>query len=109
MELLTNADRALTVHRIAQPTITIEVSATEGEAKIAVRDNGPGVTDKIRDRLWEPFVSGYESTGLGLAVVWDSVEKHGGSIEYRFEDPGACFTVSLPCRSQFSDQRRAAS
>ncbi len=63
---------------------TVEVTAGEvaGSITISVADNGPGIADSIRDRLFHPFVSyGKENgTGLGLAVVHKIVQDHGGEI-----------------------------
>jgi signal transduction histidine kinase len=62
----------------------VEVTAAEtaGSITICVTDNGPGIADSIRDRLFHPFVSyGKENgTGLGLAVVQKIVQDHGGEI-----------------------------
>lgn len=62
----------------------VEVTAGEvaGSITIAVADNGPGISESIRDRLFHPFVSyGKENgTGLGLAVVQKIVQDHGGEI-----------------------------
>lgn len=62
----------------------VEVTATETASSITicVADNGPGIADSIRDRLFHPFVSyGKENgTGLGLAVVQKIVQDHGGEI-----------------------------
>lgn len=62
----------------------VEVSAGEvaGAITVAVADNGPGIPEAIRDKLFHPFVSyGKENgTGLGLAVVQKIVQDHGGEI-----------------------------
>src|SRR3954447_8263241 len=62
----------------------VEVSAGEvsGAITIAVADNGPGIAESIREKLFHPFVSyGKENgTGLGLAVVQKIVQDHGGEI-----------------------------
>ena len=62
----------------------VQVTALEssGGISISVADNGPGIADSIRDRLFHPFVShGKENgTGLGLAVVLKIVQDHSGEI-----------------------------
>lgn len=62
----------------------VEVTAGEvaGSITISVADNGPGIAESIRERLFHPFVSyGKENgTGLGLAVVQKIVQDHGGEI-----------------------------
>lgn len=79
----------------------VSVSAAEigGKITIAVADNGPGIADSIRDRLFHPFVSyGKENgTGLGLAVVQKIIQDHGGeiSVESTGHD-GTVFKIVLP-------------
>ena len=62
-----------------------------------MRDHGPGVPPEIRDRLFEPYVTTKTGgTGLGLALVRQTIEDHGGQI--RYEEPpggGARFVVEL--------------
>src|SRR5258708_27206621 len=68
----------------AAPTLGGQVDVTVGEnagsVSIAVSDNGPGVAESIRDKLFHPFVSHgkQNGTGLGLAVVQKNVHDHGG-------------------------------
>lgn len=81
----------------------VEVGITEnaGSISIAVSDNGPGVAESIRDRLFHPFVSyGKENgTGLGLAVVQKIVQDHGGEIFVeRTLDGRTVFRIVLPGR-----------
>ena len=89
----------------AAPVIggTVEVTAAEvsGSITISVSDNGPGVADSIRDRLFHPFVSyGKENgTGLGLAVVQKIVQDHGGEISVQRSAGGnTIFRIVLPNR-----------
>jgi signal transduction histidine kinase len=67
-------------------------------ATVTVRDTGPGIPDRIRDRLFEPFVSGKETgLGLGLSICHRLVEAHGGSIQAdNPPDGGALLTFTLP-------------
>lgn len=83
----------------------IEVAAEEDAAgiTISVADNGPGIAESIRERLFHPFVSfGKENgTGLGLAVVQKIVQDHGGGITVeRTADNRTVFRLSLPTRSK---------
>src|SRR5262249_6392152 len=51
-------------------TVTVEAHHRHGRLCLRVYDSGPGVPDAIRDRLFEPFVTGrVEGTGLGLTIV----------------------------------------
>jgi signal transduction histidine kinase len=83
----------------------IEVTAIEadGGISISVADNGPGIAESIRDRLFHPFVSyGKENgTGLGLAVVQKIVQDHGGEIFVeRTAQAMTVFRIALPGRAQ---------
>jgi len=90
----------------------VEVTAGEvaGSITIAVADNGPGIAESIRERLFHPFVSyGKENgTGLGLAVVQKIVQDHGGEIIVdRTMQGTTVFRIVLPGRLQ--DTSRGAS
>ncbi len=85
----------------------IEVTATEkaGTITILIADNGPGIAESIRDRLFHPFVSygKQNGTGLGLAVVQKIVLDHGGEITPERTDQGkTVFKIVLPGRAQES-------
>ncbi len=75
---------------------------------LRVRDNGPGVAPEIRDRLFQPFVSGRAGgSGLGLAIVQRAVQVHRGVV--LMDSPpgeGACFRVFLPKRPAVDADRR---
>jgi signal transduction histidine kinase len=69
---------------------------------IAVSDNGPGIAEPIRDKLFLPFVSfGKENgTGLGLTVVQKIVQDHGGQVLVeRTSDARTIFRITLPGRA----------
>jgi signal transduction histidine kinase len=81
----------------------VEVTAAEigGAITICVADNGPGIAESIRDRLFHPFVSfGKENgTGLGLAVVQKIVQDHGGEVSVASTELGrTVFKIVLPGR-----------
>jgi len=68
--------------------------------RLVLADEGPGVPQEIRDRLFDPFVTRGKKagTGLGLAVARRFVEDHGGTLELLPEaaGPGARFRIVLP-------------
>jgi signal transduction histidine kinase len=75
------------------------------ELVVRVRDNGLGVPDRERERLFERFfraedarTSGVEGTGLGLSIVRDTVESIGGRAWAEFDAQGSTFAIALPCR-----------
>ncbi len=66
---------------------------------VIVADDGPGIPPELRERLFEPFVSGRSGgVGLGLAVSRRIVERHGGSLALVEEGAGAVFELRLPQR-----------
>lgn len=73
---------------------------------VEVADNGPGVPDAVRERLFEPFASTKaEGRGLGLAVAAKIARDHGGLLAYVERPRGALFRVRLPaCPEPKSDQ-----
>ena len=79
--------------------VEITMTETPQELEIRVADNGRGVPESIRARIFEPFVSaGKENgTGLGLTVVQKIVQDHGGEVKMSStSSTGTVFTVRLP-------------
>jgi signal transduction histidine kinase len=79
--------------------VQVELRRGEEELEILVQDNGPGIADAVRDKLFEPFISyGKENgTGMGLTVVQKIVEDHGGTVEVVHSSPeGTTFKLTLP-------------
>lgn len=79
----------------------IRVSADEenGYAVIRIADNGPGIPDRLAERLFEAFVSGSKSdgTGLGLTISRELAANHGGDLRLLATGPdGAVFELRLP-------------
>lgn len=74
-------------------------TAEDGSTVFEMADNGPGVPEAIRDRLFEAFTSAGkdDGTGLGLAIVRRIVEDHGGQVTFHTETGrGTTFTLTLP-------------
>jgi two-component system OmpR family sensor kinase len=72
-------------------------AAAEGEAVLAVQDDGPGVDPALRERLFDPFVTGRAGgTGLGLAIARRLLERQGGGLRLVESPRGARFEVRLP-------------
>ena len=67
---------------------------------IRVQDDGPGIPDDVRRRIYEPFFSTKEGgTGLGMSIVHSLVVLHGGSIEIDTGPRGTRFDVRIPLRA----------
>jgi signal transduction histidine kinase len=82
--------------------VQVTIDRTGAAVTIAVSDNGPGIAEPIRDRLFHPFVSyGKENgTGLGLTVVQKIVQDHGGGVLMeRTSDARTIFRITIPGRS----------
>ena len=65
--------------------------------QVEVIDNGPGVSDDIRDEIFDPFVSGRDNgTGLGLALTSKIISDHNGLISLESKPGNTVFRISLP-------------
>lgn len=92
--LLVNAIR----YSPAGEIIVIELTGHDDRAVVTVRDAGPGVSEAMRDRLFERFVTDRREpnqTGLGLAIVRTVAELHDGNVTLLDSEKGACFRLDL--------------
>ncbi len=83
--------------------VTLRAERTRDGVAISVRDEGPGIPDEYRERIFERFVrvpsstERKDGTGLGLAIANGIATLHGGAIEVRNNELRGCtFTVRLP-------------
>ncbi len=85
-------------------TIHIQTSREEQWLRIDVRDDGQGIPEELRHRIFQPYVTTKETgTGLGLFVSRNIVEQNGGRIELTQSSPqGTTFTVYLQCSEDVS-------
>ncbi len=95
--LLANAIR----HGDERPQIHVSANEMDREWLICVSDNGPGIEERYRDKLFQPFRRGMHSKdqglGLGLAICKKIVESYGGKIWYETNaHGGAIFMFTLP-------------
>ena len=87
-----------------EQTVYVELSSIANTAQISVRDQGPGVPDSERERIWGGYYrltrerkSAIAGTGIGLAVVRDLISKHSGNVQVvDDEHGGARFVIELP-------------
>jgi signal transduction histidine kinase len=103
VNLVRNAVEAIRGGRPAGQTSTghvvVRVERREEDAAIIVEDDGPGVAEDARERIFDPyFTSKRQGTGLGLAIVKKIVVEHNGSISARRSERlgGAEFALVLP-------------
>ncbi len=82
-------------------TVAVRVFQDQEKAIIKVTDNGCGLTEEVREHLFEPFFTRRrdgQGTGLGLSITYQIVEDHDGKIIAESDGPGrgSVFTISLP-------------
>ena len=96
--LLVNALDAM--EGMAAPRIELSVEQGAGQARIKVRDHGPGIAEDLLDQIFDPFVTTKEvgrGLGLGLSITYNIVKDFNGSLSARnHEAGGALFTIDLP-------------
>jgi signal transduction histidine kinase len=83
------------------PTVTVTAQViTSNQLQVAVKDNGPGIPDSIKDKIFQPFFTTKptgQGTGLGLSLSYDIVKAHGGELKVETcENEGSTFTIKLP-------------
>ncbi len=83
-----------------KPLVTIRTTVNNGSLNIAVLDNGKGIPEEIKDKIFQPFFTTKptgEGTGLGLSLSYDIVKAHGGTIRVESDTGmGTTFTILLP-------------
>lgn len=85
-------------------TIHISTKREEKKVKILVKDNGIGIPDSIKEKIFDPFVSygKKDGTGLGLPIAKKIIEAHNGKIEFDSSvGIGTTFIITLPIASIF--------
>lgn len=82
------------------PTVTVSTRRVEQSVEIRVTDNGPGISDDVRNKIFQPFFTTKptgQGTGLGLSLSYDIVKAHGGELKMDTrENEGSEFTILLP-------------
>jgi signal transduction histidine kinase len=100
LNLLQNAWQACTEgeHECPQATVAITTRVVDGALVLRVADNGPGIPEDIRERIFDPLFSTKSfGVGLGLPLVRQIVEQHGGEIAMdTVLDEGTTITMTLP-------------
>ncbi len=101
LNLLNNACDAVLLKESPARWVEIELSETDEEAIISIKDTGPGVPDDVRAKIMEPFFTtkpGGAGTGLGLSISKAIVESHMGTIRLLVGTNPTTFQVTLPKR-----------
>jgi signal transduction histidine kinase len=99
--LLRNAREAIEHQegRRAKGRVTVALTRAGDASRVRITDNGPGVPERVRERLFQPF-AGFgrpDSTGLGLAIARELAQAHGGDLTLAATGPkGSTFELRLP-------------
>ena len=103
LNIVRNAAQALGGHGeiLLRTRIARQVTLAKRRHKLALKlqviDDGPGIPEEIRDRIFYPLVSGREGgSGLGLSLAQSFIEQHQGMIEVDSRPGRTCFTILLP-------------
>lgn len=81
-----------------QAILTVRTFQKDKSVTIEIEDNGPGIPEKIKDNILQPFFTtkkGTQGTGLGLSITNDIVKAHGGSMDIHSKPGQTVFTIKL--------------
>ena len=106
LNVVRNAAQALkgrgeiTLRTRARRQVTVAKRRYRLALELQVIDNGPGIPDEIRDKIFFPLVSGREGgSGLGLSLAQSFIQQHHGMIEVDSEPGRTCFSIVLPIQN----------
>jgi two-component system nitrogen regulation sensor histidine kinase GlnL len=109
LNIVKNAVKALA--DVKQPKITIKTRIARQMtinskrhrhvAKIQIVDNGPGIPEEMKEKIFFPLVSGTEGgVGVGLSISQTLINKHGGLIECQSQPGNTVFTIWIPLENE---------
>ena len=105
LNLFTNAFYAVTEKKVQsderyEPTVSVSTKKINDKIEISVKDNGNGISQKVLDKIFQPFFTTKptgQGTGLGLSLSYDIIKAHDGEIKVNTkENEGSEFTIKLP-------------
>jgi signal transduction histidine kinase len=104
LNLVVNAAQAVEERRAAEGTeqlgsITVAASEVDGSVEIRVSDDGCGIPDEVRSRIYDQFFTTKpigKGSGQGLSICRNIIQAHGGAIDFTTSGAGTTFTVLLP-------------
>ncbi len=116
MNIVTNAAEAISDSGTVQIILrnihlddkgAAQISIESGSyVELAVCDDGPGISEFDIDHIFEPFYTrkklGRSGTGLGLTVVWNTMQDHKGNIRVESREQGTCFKLYFPVQNEHS-------
>ena len=85
---------------VYHPVVSISTKIQGNKIEIRIHDNGPGIPENIKDKIFQPFFTTKptgQGTGLGLSLAYDIVKAHGGELKVKtLEGKGSEFIIHLP-------------
>jgi signal transduction histidine kinase len=108
MNLFSNAIDALLERgdELNKQIIIQTEAVTPNQIQVRIRDNGPGIPAKIKDKIFDPFFTTKpvgKGMGLGLAICYQVIKKHHGQITMHSQSGEGCeFTIALPVKQVVS-------
>ena len=97
LNLINNAFQACA--HVEKPLVQVSTKRTESGIEITVSDNGPGIPENIKDKIFQPFFTTKptgQGTGLGLSLSYDIIKAHGGALEMvSSPEKGTIFKITL--------------
>lgn len=88
------------------PEVIVCVSHQLDQLVFKIWDNGPGVPEDIRTKIFEPFYTTkklFHGSGLGLSIAKKIVDKHNGDLFYEDTQDGHCFVIRMPVGQESSE------
>jgi signal transduction histidine kinase len=87
-----------------KPMVIVSTKKLDNKIEISVKDNGPGIPNDIKDKIFQPFFTTKPTgsgTGLGLSLSYDIVKAHGGELKVETkESEGSEFVIQLFIKSE---------
>jgi signal transduction histidine kinase len=82
-----------------EPSVEVSTKKLNGQVEIHVKDNGPGIPQKVVDKIFQPFFTTKptgQGTGLGLSLSYDIIKAHSGELKVETQDgEGSTFIIKL--------------
>ncbi len=97
LSILSNAKDMFKLRKIKEPKITITINndETTGRSMVTLKDNAGGIDLENVNDIFLPFISGKQSSGIGLYMAKNICEKNGGTLSAQNVDQGALFTIKI--------------
>ncbi len=110
INLIHNAIQAIAAEK-PSGNIWLTTENREGKVVVTVKDDGPGISPEVRDKIFDPFVSTKptgQGTGLGLSICYGIIKRYDGQIQVESNPgEGATFRILLPAEASVANNGSA--